>query len=83
MLREKAEQEMKPEIHTNEVPLPSGELQVTLAIQTLGGVFEKRFNVTKETQADPAALERAQAFFRQQILGDLKRLRDQLNGWEL
>lgn len=74
---------MTPDIHINETPIPGQGLQVSYAVQTLGGVFEKRFTILETTLADPAAVERAHAFFRAQILADLRRLRDQLNSWEL
>lgn len=74
---------MSPEIHIQTVELPGGDQQVTYAVQTVAGPYEKRFNILAATLADPAAVERAHAFFRVQLLADLRRLRDQLNGWEL
>lgn len=74
---------MTPEIHMSSDALPDGNAQVTLAVQTLAGLYEKRFILLASTLEDSAAIERAHAFFKQQIMTDIRRLRDQLNGWSL
>ena len=59
------------------------ERMYIFGVQTVAGPFEKPMTVKPETLADADGLERARSYAKAQFLADLRRLRDQLNSWNL